>query len=79
MTASDRLDLNKRKLTRSLAGFWLSKTGQHAGSDLRHLQRYVGMGFTGDQITTAILKASEQETPSLASLSDFLISINPNE
>ena len=69
----------KHKLARSLAGFWFSKTGQHAGSDLRHLQRYVEMGFTGDEITAAILKAAEQETPSLASLSDFLISVNPNE
>jgi len=73
------LSAAKRKLARSLAGFWLSKTGQHAGSDLRHLQRYVEMGFTGDEITAAILKAAEQEVPSLASLSDFLISINPNE
>ena len=73
MTASDRSDLNNRKLTYSLAGFWLSKTGQHAGSDLRHLQRYVGMGFTEAQLMTAILKAAEQDTPSLASLSDILI------
>ena len=68
MTASDRSDLNNRKLTHSLAGFWLSKTGQHAGSDLRHLQRYVGMGFTEAQLMTAILKAAEQDAPSLASL-----------
>ena len=72
MTASHRSDLNNRKLTYSLAGFWLSKTGQHAGSDLRHLQRYVGMGFTEAQLMTAILKAAEQDAPSLASLPDFL-------
>lgn len=73
MTASDRSDLNNRKLTHSLAGYWLSKTGQHAGNDLRHLQRYVGMGLTETEIMTAIRKAAEQEAPSLASLSDFLV------